>query len=162
MSIFVGDHFSQWEVVSFSNVDKKYRKYYSCVCTCGKTSLVRDEYLKRGLSTRCKSCASGDKNKSHSLSKHFLYPVWNSMMSRCYNGKCESYKYYGGRGIIVCDEWKRGPIVFLQDMETSYQIGLTLERIDVNGNYCKENCKWATWSEQRLNQRNSLKNKEVA
>lgn len=85
--------------------------------------------------------------------KHRLYDVYHNMKQRCYNPSRPDYKYYGGRGIKVSDDWLRGFKYFLQDMQSSYEEGLTLDRIDVNANYCKENCRWIPFEEQARNKR---------
>jgi hypothetical protein len=80
-------------------------------------------------------------------SGHPLYHVWNTMKQRCYNPNATNYKNYGGRGIVVCDEWHDFQ-TFLADMEPSYLgIGYHIDRINDNGNYCKENCRWLKASE---------------
>lgn len=80
--------------------------------------------------------------------------VWRAMKARCSNPKVKEFHNYGGRGIAVCDKWLklRG---FLEDMQPSYSSGLTLDRIDVDGNYCKENCRWVSRGEQQRNRRNN-------
>ena len=75
-------------------------------------------------------------------------------MSRCRDKNSKSFSSYGGRGITVCDKWLKFE-GFFDDMRESFVDGLTLDRIDVNGNYCKENCKWSTWKEQANNRRNT-------
>ena len=79
------------------------------------------------------------------------YLTWMAMKARCLNPKHHAYRYYGGRGITVCQRWLTFPN-FLLDMGTRPE-GLTLDRIDVNGNYEPSNCRWATWEQQRANQR---------
>ncbi len=82
-----------------------------------------------------------------------LYQTWCNMKTRCYNPKSLDYKNYGGRGINVCDDWFTSYKQFESDMLPSYQEGLTLERINVDGDYSINNCRWATRLEQSLNTR---------
>ena len=91
----------------------------------------------------------------HGLSKKFIpeYRAWQSMKNRCYNNKTSSYKIYGGRGIIVCDRWLNSFENFLEDMGERPSDYHSVDRIDVDGNYCNKNCKWSTKFEQNNNQR---------
>ncbi len=88
--------------------------------------------------------------------EHKLHPVWRNMKGRCYNPKHEKYPVYGGRGIKICDEWRNSFQAFYDwAMTHGYQDGLSIDRIDVNGNYEPSNCRFATRKEQGRNIRNN-------
>lgn len=130
-----------------------------CQCKCGVIKNVNKSNLLSGRQTSC-GCENRRKAKegmtTHGLSKERIYRIWAGMISRCYNHKVEHYSDYGGRGIQVSDEWRNDFMNFYNDMMPTYDKLLTIDRIEVNGNYCKENCRWATMKEQSRNRRNSL------
>lgn len=130
---------------------------WECLCDCGKTCIVRGGHLKSGHSTSC-GCFSSEKtiemNTTHGGTHSRLYSIWASMKSRCNNPQNKAYSYYGGRGIRVCEEWEKDFSAFRDWAEShGYSPELTLDRINPDGNYEPNNCKWATWHEQRINQR---------
>jgi hypothetical protein len=162
MQELINKNFSEWTVVSYEGKINTNRLWYKVICSCGNESIVERNILKRGKSTRCRSCArkistKGKKNSSYthgysSASHPFfkIYSAWCSMKSRCYRVKDKNYKRYGERGISVCDEWKNSFEAFLSDMGHP-ENGESLDRIDVNGNYCRDNCRWANKETQANN-----------
>ncbi len=99
-------------------------------------------------------------NKTHGLSGNRIYVLWLGMRFRCYNKKCVGYKHYGGRGIKVCDEWRNDPKAFVDYMEALPNAdvkGMTIDRIDNDGNYEPGNVRWATYKEQSMNRRDTIK-----
>lgn len=149
---------------------------WNCRCTCGNTKEVRAGNLKSGGVKSCgcllkdihKSESFSKSNSKHGLYNHPLYHTWSAMVYRCYNAKSPDYKNYGGRGIGVCDEWIDSPKKYIEDIEKNIgrkpTLQHTLDRIDNNGNYEITNLRWATKSEQSVNQRkkiNQLKEKYI-
>ena len=142
----------------------KNRKYttWLCRCECGIEKEIMGRGLKAGRVVSCGCYARQkaservtERNVTHGLSKTRFYKTWSEMLRRCSNQNAANYFMYGGRGIKVCEEWLTFEN-FYRDMFPSYRKGLTIDRIDVNGNYCKENCRWLDAKGQARNRRNTL------
>lgn len=134
--------------------------FWLCECECGQIKVINGQSLRNGETKSC-GCLQREKAKktfSKLLTKHGMcgtkiYNVWKAMTKRCRDKNEADYKYYGGKGIKVCSSWLHSFKNFYKDMGDSYVEGLTLDRINPSGNYEPDNCRWATWSEQRNNQR---------
>lgn len=135
-----------------------------CLCACGNLVLVEGADL-RGRTTKSCGCMRNDyirvSNSTHGQSKTPEYVSWLGMHRRCYEAKCSDFSNYGGRGISVCWRWRRenpeGLKNFIRDMGRKVSREWTIERTDVNGDYCPENCTWVPKSAQSLNLRRSVK-----
>ena len=123
---------------------------------CGKEWETIINSVKRGLTKSC-GCQSDRYRNPHGMRKHRLYNIWRGVKARCYKSSHKYYKDYGGRGIKVCDRWL-DVRNFVEDMYPSYQEGLSIDRIDVNGDYEPANCRWTTNSIQIQNTRDLKSN----
>lgn len=130
-----------------------------CSCYCGKEFVVRATDIRTGNTKSC-GCLnkklSGDRARKHGNRESRLYTIWNNMKMRCINPNSISFKNYGGRGIKVCDDWLNSFENFYKwAMNNGYDNTLTLDRINGNGDYEPNNCKWATMKEQQNNRGNN-------
>lgn len=149
---FEGARFGELTIVGMAP-RRGTNKFVYCTCSCGnpETIEVFIGNLGRGHTTSC-GCVFREVITKHGLTNTLEYRVRTYMIQRCYNKNHDSYSDYGGRGITVCERWLESVENFIEDMGKCPE-GLTLERIDVNGNYCPENCKWETASNQGYNKR---------
>lgn len=128
-----------------------------CLCDCGKEKAVDLKSMKAGKTVSCGCYRKSGHAKTHGESDTRLYQTWAGMRDRCSNTNSRAYSDYGGRGISVCEEWRTSFEVFsVWAKNNGYADRLTIERLDVNGNYCPENCTFITLQAQARNRRNTV------
>jgi hypothetical protein len=139
------------------NCGKVYRRVLA-KCDCGKVKVYNLNHVRGGFTKSC-GCYCVEqtikKCRTHGMKNTPTYSSWLAMKARCTNEKHDAYHNYGGRNISVCERWFKFEH-FLEDMGVRPGLEYSIDRIDVNGNYCKENCKWSTDKEQNWNRRNNL------
>lgn len=159
-----GARFGRWTVLYEADPDyrngRRLRRWY-CRCDCGAERSVNERLLKNGSSKSCGCYHSdvmrevGKCNITHGMTDTRLYRIYRHMIGRCYNEHDIRYPYYGARGITVCAEWSKFDNFAKWALENGYNDELSIDRIDVNGNYTPDNCKWSTVQEQSLNKTNT-------
>jgi len=159
----IGDTYGNLTIISAGKREKRkndwgYTYFWNCKCACGKEIEVRVGGWGRNpiscgcLTTQLRSAA----NRKHGIWNHPLCAVYRSILHRCYNDKNSAFKYYGGRGIKVCDSWRENIMNFYNwAVSSGWQAGLQVDRVDNDKDYCPENCRFVTPAENSRNKRNN-------
>lgn len=154
-----GQKFGRLTAIKYVYSDKSRTAVWQCKCNCGNIVNVKGTELRNGQVKSC-GCLQKERarmsNTKHGKSNTKLHYIWRGMKQRCYNKNDKHYKYYGARDIAVCEEWKDDFMAFYEwAMNNGYKEGLSLDRINNDGNYEPNNCSWVTMKQQNRNTRHN-------
>lgn len=154
-----GKRFGRLLVISYAGNNARGKALWNCICDCGQKYVALGESLRRGDTQSC-GCYHRERSaKCHTIHGGCgtrIFTIWRSMKARCERPSCIEYKRYGARGIKVCSEWQDFTVFRAWAYANGYKDNLSIDRIDSNGNYEPQNCRWSTVLEQARNKRNNI------
>ena len=145
----IGKKFNMLTIVSYKKNGKYNKNYFVCKCDCGKTKEIRASHI---LNDNQYSCGCIKSKYADTKVGKAIYDTWNRMMHRCYDKNHHKFSRYGARGVKLCEEWKNNYNEFYKwAINSNFQLGLSIDRINNNGDYEPSNCRWATRKQQMRN-----------
>lgn len=158
-----GERFGKIVVMGRIKKEGSKKTLFKCICDCGKEKIFQSDDLRRGKIKSCGCWKSqhmkkiGKENTKHGMTNSRLYNIWHGSKERCQNKNSKDYKNYGGRGIRMCHEWENSFQNFYDwAISHGYKENLTIDRINVNGDYCPGNCRWVDIKTQNQNKRKNV------
>lgn len=156
---YVGKKCGHLTIIEVWRDKEKKETMCRCMCDCGNTHI---SYVSQVTSGKIASCGCQKGNKKHNAHGSRLYRIWQAMKSRCLNPNTANYKYYGGKGINVCDEWMEFAPFAEWAKEHGYSDNLTIDRKDIDKGYCPDNCEWVTMKHQNNHHKSNIYQIELA